>query len=890
MEIEGIAKPTAARVMAIAAAGQTLLTAEARAMLGDSSLRVASHGHWHLKGVAEPTEVFEVGDPEAPFTPPTDGEKAYRVVRDGERWVPTRHIPHNLIPERDAFVGRKDDLQALAGRLDSGSRLVSVLGTGGTGKTRLVLSYAWTWLGDWPGGAWFCDLSEARDLDGITTAVARALDVPLGRGESVLQLGHAIAGRGRCLILLDNFEQVARFAEVTLGSWLDRAPQAQFVVTTREVLGLPGESVLALAPLDEADAVSLFATRAKQAKQEFSLTSADLPAVVALVRLLDGLPLAIELAAARIRLMPPATLLGRMSERFRLLTSAGARHTRQATLRATLDWSWDLLSPDEQEALAQLSVFEGGFTAEAAEAVLALSATGAAVAVAALVDKSLVRQAEDGRFSVLVSVHEYAAEKLDQPGGRSAAEARHAAHFSPLGDDASLAALDEHGGVELHAALARELHNFVTGCRRGVLRGSAHEAIPLLCAAWEVLSLQGPHPIGVELATAVLAIPTLDARARARVTGVLGDALLKSGRSHEARPHFDAALRLAREANDPRGEGIAVGNLGLVSRAQGRLDEARAHFHAAIALHRSVGNRHLEAAFIANLGALHADQGQLEEAQACYQEALDRHRAVGHRRSEAIALGNLGGLQTARGRPREAKAALDLALTVHRQVRNRISEGNVLVRLGNLCLHLGQHEEARAHYETALAVSRAIGSRRLEAMVQGNLGLVHAERGETDEARARYDDALLLHREVGHRRAEGLVLGDLGRLQVALGAEEEALVSYGLGLERLREIGDERSEGRLLGYLGTLYTARNQFPEARSRIDAGVALLRSAADWPELGLLLCARARLEHAAGRVDIAGAALAEALAMVTELGDGCSAELTAEVEKTRTLLVFG
>jgi class 3 adenylate cyclase len=395
IEVHGLAKPIAARVMSVSAGGQTLLTEAARTSLGATKLRLTSHGHWRMKGIADPMELFEVGDADAPFTPPPDGAKGYRVVTRGDLWLPVKEVKHSLPTERDKFVGRQVDLHALAHRLEQGATLVSVLGIGGCGKTRLVTRYGWTWLGDYPGGVWFCDLSEARTVEGIAYAVAQALDVPLGN-DPVVQLGHAIAGRGRCLVILDNFEQVARHATETLGHWLDRASDAQFVVTSREVLGLPGEEALALAPLPPSEGATLFIERARSATRDFEPD--DRASIEALVQLLDGLPLAIELAAARVRVMQPKALLDRMAERFQLLATPGGRHNRQVTLRATLDWSWELLSPDEQQALGQLSVFEGGFTLPAAEAVLALERTWQTDAVQALVDKSLIRRVSDERF------------------------------------------------------------------------------------------------------------------------------------------------------------------------------------------------------------------------------------------------------------------------------------------------------------------------------------------------------------------------------------------------------------------------------------------------------------------------------------------------------------
>jgi len=309
IEVEGLAKPLAARVMALAGGGQTLMSGAARDALADTIPEGAAiewHGHYRLKGIEEPIEILELGVRDSsPFSPPADTDKAYRVVRaHGDIWRPVREVRQNLPAERDAFVGRTIELRSLAARLDAGIRLLTVLGPGGTGKTRLVRRYGWSWLGDWPGGVYFCDLSEARSLDGIYFSVASALEVPLGKDDPAVQLGHAIAGRGRCLVVVDNFEQVVQYAPDTLGRWLDQAPDATFVATSRERLQLGGEEIFPVEPLPLIeDAVDLFVARAKSQKPDFVLGEGNRAAVAEVVRLLDGLPLAIELAAARVRLL-----------------------------------------------------------------------------------------------------------------------------------------------------------------------------------------------------------------------------------------------------------------------------------------------------------------------------------------------------------------------------------------------------------------------------------------------------------------------------------------------------------------------------------------------------------------------------------------------------------
>ena len=906
-EVEGLAKPFAARVMALARGGQTLLSAAARAALGaelDAATGLDSHGHYRLKGVEAPVEIFELGlRASCAFAPPDDADKNYRVLRAGDLWQPVREVRHNLPPERDAFVGRATLLRTLAQRLDAGVRLLTVLGPGGTGKTRFVRRYGLAWLGDWPGGVYFCDLSEVRSLDGIFFSVAVALGVPLGKGDPVVQLGHAIAARGRCLMILDNFEQVIRHAASTVGVWADRAAQAAFVVTSRERLHLGGEEVLPLEPLPLAsEAVELFAVRARAQRSDFVLGAANRAAVVEVVRLLDGLPLAIELAAARVRLLSPAQLVERMRDRFALLAGARGPAARQATLRAAIDWSWDLLTPWEQAALAQCSVFEGGFTLEAAEAVLDLAcwpdAPSAMDAVQALLDKSLLRTwpaSETGRFDLdepyfgmYLSIHEYAAGKLDiEASATRWAQQRHGRYFSRFGRDDAIEALFCHGSVARHRELAFDLDNLVAACCRAVDRNDGEVAVAAYRAAWEVLESRGPFSVGAMLGAKVLSLVGLVPSLHAAALLTRARASRRAGRMEEAGAWLAQALDLCLAMRDRHREGLVLGALGDLHRELGRMQDASEHLVRALGIHRELGNRRAEGVVHANLGNLHKEQGWLEEARGHYELALTLHRELGNRRSEGIVLGNLGLLHFEQGRMEMAQSHYDQALAVHDEVGNRLDGGLVLGNLGNLLFETGRLDEAEAQYNAVLAGHRDLGNRRGEGIVLGNLGNLHLEQGRLGEANAHYVASIAVHREVGNRRSEGIVLCNLGLLKRKQGRLDEAAATVAQALAIHCAMGNRLHEGVARGCMGEILTGQGRIAEARETFRAGEALLRDVGEPLEVAKLLCGRGHAEVAAGEPVAARAALDEAQTVAVALSAGPDSDLGRECAKLRQAL---
>jgi tetratricopeptide (TPR) repeat protein len=580
------------------------------------------------------------------------------------------------------------------------------------------------------------------------------------------------------------------------------------------------------------------------------------------------MPLAIELAAARVRMMTVGQLVERMRERFRLLGGPGSG--RHASLKATIEGSWELMREWEKAAWAQCAVFEGGFTLEAAEEVVDLGAWPEAPwvvdVVQSLVDKSLLRTwvpemgprggMPEARIGMYVSLQEYARLKLREEdavaGGGSgaqaerAAEVRHGNWYARYGTEKAIAELDR-DGVERRRRLERELENLAAACRRAVGRGDGETAAAAYQAFWKGIELRGPFGVAVEVGREVLGDPRLGQEARANVLLALGKAERLSGRMEEARGHCEAALAIHREMGNRRLEGLVLGNLSNIHREQGRMEEAHTQGEAALGIHREVGDRWSEAVVLGFLGNIHREQGRIEEARSHYEAALAVHRELGDRRLEGYVITNL--------------ATLD-----HEQVRLPVARGN---------------------YEAALIIARQVGDRRLEGIVLANLAVLEQDQGRTEEALAQLEAVLAIHRELGDRRSEGIILGHLGNLHRDQGRLEEALGHYEAALAINREVGDRRSEGSVLGTLGHLLHRQGRIDQALDALTRGEAILRQIGEPIELAKLLCVRAELEQGRGNMAAARTAASEAEALAAQVGLGPDSELGRMVAKLREAL---
>jgi predicted ATPase/class 3 adenylate cyclase/Tfp pilus assembly protein PilF len=738
----------AARIAAAGHGGQILLSHTARMLTehdlpGGTTLRdVGAH---RLKDLQEPERLFQLVLPD--LGQPTDFPplKTLDIHR------------HNLPIQPTPLLGREEQVTAVSALLRRPEvRLVTLTGPGGIGKTRLAVQVAAELLDDFGDGVWFAHLSHLVDPALVVPTIAQMLGL---QEQGVLPIVDALRTHladKHLLLALDNFEQVVGAAP-EVAALLAAAPGLKALVTSRTPLHLRGEHEYTLVPLplpepaagrrppeylSQYAAVALFIERAQAARSDFAVTAANAPAIAEVCARLDGLPLAIELAAARVRLLPPEALLARLSMQLKVLTG-GARdlEERQQTMRATIAWSEALLAPVERRLFWRLAVFVGGGTLEAAEAVCA-APPGAALlgldvldGLSTLVDQSLVQQRaeseEDGdpRFGMLHVIREYALERLQASDEGKEAEAlrrAHAAYFLALAERAEPQLAGPEQGTWL-ARLEREHDNLRAVLGWAHSRGEVETGLRLVATLWRFWWIRGHLREG-----------------RAWVEALLGpESAAEAGSGPGAGTGAGA------------GEEVEVGTTHGTEAAGGPADTALTAHTA-----RAVPERVLAGAQLAG-GILALWQGDDATAGPWLEAAAAQARAVGDVRTAATALNYLGVLATNQRNWERAAVRYEESLALVRHVGDRLGIARALNNLGDLAVHQSDLEQAAAVLAEALALFRAGGDRTGAAICLSNLGWVAQKRGEMARAEALQREALVLARELGDTRRCAEVLEEL---------------------------------------------------------------------------------------------------------------------------------
>ena len=714
----------------------------------------------------------------------------YEHIRAG-RLQPLRRLaapPFNGPTPPTGLIGRQDDLEAVCGHLrEVDIRLVTLTGTPGIGKTRLALAAAYTLRFDFEDGVHVVELAPAADASLVAPAIAQALGVKEQPGRPLAETLAAHLKDQNALLLLDNFEHVLDAAPLA-ADLLAAAPGLKLLVTSRAPLRIRAEQPVPLGPLASDDAALLFSERARAALPAFALTAENAEAIAALCAQVDNLPLAIELIAVRARALSLAELRRHLDRPLDAL-SHGARDLpeRHRTLRNALRWSFDRLSPTEQQVFAHLGLFAGGCTVEAAQAVVGAE-TDALAALEALSDASLVQghtAADAMRFTLLEVVREFALETLTAAGVLEAARRRHAAYFTALAEQAQ-AALNGPDQQHWVARLDTELPN-LRAALRWCLAHDRDLGLRLAAAPDEFWSIRGHMVEGRRWLRDLLAqTAPASPLALARATRLAGWLAIRQGDAPQAQALGEAARRLFTELENDRGLSASVYILGEAAAQQSDFTEAHALFEASLRLARAAGDTYAEAAALNGLGGVVMRQGLMVEARR-YQEArLAIFQAHQDARNTAGALHNLG---VTAYESADYDAACDYgtrSLAALRELGDQYGLTVSLLHLGNTRLALGDLAGAQAHLEEAIAIHRRLHSQEPMAAPLNVLGKVLLARGDLAGARARSSEALRLRVEAGDRRGISVTLRALAAVDHACGQSERAAQLLG-AVDAIRE-------------------------------------------------------------------------------------------------------
>jgi predicted ATPase len=747
-----------ARLLSAGHGGQILLSSSTQELVRDHlppETHLRDLGERRLKDLSRPERIFQLTAPDLPSEfPPLKTLETH-----------TNNLPLQATP----LIGREREVEAVCGLLRSPeTRLLTLLGTGGTGKTRVGLQVKAELVDDLEDWVFFVPIAAITDPTLVAPTIARALGLSEGGARPAEELLEGYLRDRRTLLLLDNLEQVLEAAPV-VDRLLSTAAGLKILATSRTPLGLYGEYEFPIPPLSlpdpeslpplenltEYEAVRLFVERARAVRPDFSLAEDNAPAVVEICERLDGLPLAIELAAARIKLLTPQVLLDRLGNRLKILTG-GARNLpeRQRTLRNAIEWSYELLDEGEKMLFGRLGVFSSGATLEAMEAVCDTEGdlpTDVFEGASSLLDKSLLRQEEgaggEPRFVMLETIHEFANAKLEGSGEAEAVRRVHAEYFLALAEEAEPMLWGAEDAAWLER-LEQEHDN---------MRAALHWAIE--------------HEEG-ELAL--------------RVGGALRWFWYMEGYYSEGRRWLEVALGKEGPAS-AEARIKALAGVGFLAVDQGDLDRAEAAADEGLELSTQAGSSSLGTADFKNiLGELARLRGEHQRAARLVQDSLALHQEAGDKLGIAWSLGNLANVAGDRGDHERAKQLYEEGLALSRRLGSAELLGAYLISLGSESLLEGEPERAIALNEEAAELFRKRGRRGGLQHILDNLGRATLLRGDYERAETLHKESLRVSQDLGDKLIASDSLEGLACTAGAQGEAERSAILFGAA-EGLRE-------------------------------------------------------------------------------------------------------
>ncbi|HKZ78147.1 MAG TPA: tetratricopeptide repeat protein, partial [Pyrinomonadaceae bacterium] len=746
--------------------------------------------------------------------------------------IPIPTTPNNLPHQLTSFISREreqDEIISLIGK----NRLVTLMGVGGIGKSRLSIQTASALLNDYPNGTWLVELAPLSDPALVPQTIASTLGLIEQAGRSPLMILTDFLQAKRVLLVLDNCEHLIQACAQLAEALLHACPDLHILATSREALGIAGETLYLVPPLTTPDplhttletlphyeAVQLFVERAQSSLKGFTLIHENAPAIAQVCHRLDGIPLAIELAAARVRLLRIEEIAARLDDRFHLLTG-GARTAlpRHQTLQATIDWSHDLFSEPERVLLRRLAVFAGGWTLEAVESVC----SGAGIETYEILDlltqllnKSVLiaerRQGHDTRYRMLETIRQYAREKLWSAGEGEILRQRHLAYNVDLAERAE----PKLRGPEMVMWLDRleAEHDNIREALTWAMESDIEAELRLASALLWFWHIRGYKREGTGWLERALSIEEMERGERAlwpQRAMIRGKALYVAGflslmfietekgamLSEESLTLFQGLGTMGRQ-----GKAYALWNLAVVGQQKRDLRQAKALTEESLVLFQEVGDKFGIAQGFDHLGFYALHEGNCEQARMLWEEHLALRQEIGDKDGNALALHNLGILASQQGDYKQATIHYEASLVLFRELKNKWALSMVLDYLGRTTQAQGDYERAANILEESLALSQDLGDRFAIAHRLNGLGSVSQSQGDYGRATQMHEEALTLFREMGNQVYYALALWNLGLVAMAQGDAERATNKFEEVLSVSRGSGNELGMSLALYGLG----------------------------------------------------------------------------------------
>jgi predicted ATPase/class 3 adenylate cyclase/uncharacterized protein HemY len=763
-----------ARILSTGWGGQILLSSDmVRLYAMPKDANVQDLGIHMLKDLSEPQQIYGLMHPDL-------------VLQEFPALRSLSARPHNLPAQSTPFIGRDEELAEIMRLLDDPAcRLLTLVGPGGVGKTRLALQAAAEMIERFAHGVYFVPLDSVSSGSSLAFALADALKFSFysSREDPETQLLNHLREK-EMLLLLDNLEHLLEETGL-LSKLLASSSQLKLLVTSQERLNLQGEWVLAVQGLplpsaaerdgaESSSAVQLFVQSAQRAQTGFILSGEDRPYVLRICRLVEGMPLGIELAAAWVRMLPCREIAREIEQNLDFLaTKMRNVQERHRSLRAVFEHSWDRLSEAEKHVLRRLPVFRGGFEREAAQRVAGASLP----LLSALLDKSLLRRMPSGRHSVPELIRQYAEEKLkEDPALCEQIQSQHCLYYAEF-----LTRREEVLKRAEQREALWEIQEEIENVRASWNWAVEHERLEALSQALGSLHLYLDRKSRFQEGVEILESAIIRVRSTRQHDVLLGRLLARQGmfcfrlgRYERARGLLEESLALFSQRDDLSERALILSNLGSVAEAFGSYEQAQKLHEESLVLRRGIGDRWATALSLNNLGNLAYRLGEYPKAKSLYQESLALKKEIGDRKGTASSLNNLGNVAMALGEYAEAKQLYQESIAIKREMGDEWGLGLSLMNLGQVTEALQEHREAEKLYQESLALFREIGDRQGIASSLSNLGNLLSALGEHVQARQLYQESLALRRETGDRLGTVYCLNDLGSVAMDLGQEAEA--------------------------------------------------------------------------------------------------------------------